>query len=95
MEDEIAHSILHTIGRAFYFIVRVLVWGILEYFFHEVCWYIGWPIVRALSLGRLPKQGILAPHRAHSVTGLLVCLVGFISLVAVGAGLARFLGSGV
>ena len=92
MEDEVAGGILRTMAQASYFVIRVMIWGVIEYIIEVPCWYIGWPIARLITLGRLPKVPFLEPEKASRGTTSAVCIIGFSSLVAAGVALAIYLG---
>jgi len=72
-------------------IVRPLVWLIWEFCCEVIAWYVEWPITKILTLGKFPNEKIHEHEQAALLTQFIVILVGIISLVSLGAFLAKLL----
>lgn len=86
--EEIIEAVLKGVLRLFGVVIRSFVWLMLEVCFELVAWYIGWPICRAISLGKLPQVAITEQEQASTLTQIVVSLVGASTLI----GLAIFIG---
>jgi len=86
--EEIVEAVLKGVLRLFGVVIRSFVWLMLEVCFELVAWYIGWPICRAISLGKLPQVAITEQEQASTLTQIVVSLVGASTLI----GLAIFIG---
>lgn len=85
-------SILRIIGLFF----RGLLWVLINSW--DLClerpgWYIGWPVCRLLSLGRLPKEAWGEPDRASDKCQALVAIIGLIAIFIVVVGISSLLGA--
>ncbi len=78
--EELADGALKGLLRLVSIVVRVLIWLIWEFCFETVAWYVGWPVCRAISLGKLPQESITDHERASSLTNFIVSMVGLVSL---------------
>lgn len=78
--EELADGALKGLLRLVGIVVRVLIWLIWEFCFETVAWYVGWPVCRAISLGKLPQESITDHERAPSLTNFIVSMVGLVSL---------------
>lgn len=85
--EEIVEAVLKGVLRLFGVVIRSFVWLMLEVCFELVAWYIGWPICRAISLGKLPQVAITEQEQASTLTQIVVSLVGASTLI----GLAIFI----
>lgn len=75
-------------------IVRLLLFQVWDLCFEVVAWYIGWPVCRVLSLGRFPKAPISAQEQESTLSGILVSIVGLLSLFGALFLISRLLGAG-
>ena len=84
--DEFYSGLLRSIFRFVGFVL-------FEFFFGTVCYFAGWPVCRALTLGRYPYQG-QRPYSDFSVSqeGWPCSLVGFVTIVVLGLLFAGWLG---
>ena len=59
-----------------------LIWGVVfEIFFLTVCYWIGWPVCKIITLGRYPATGSRAFYEHSSnEEGWLCSLVGLVTL---------------
>ena len=89
--DELVEGGLKGLLRLASLIVRTLVWLIWELCIHTIGWYIGWPVLRAITLNRYPTESINDHDQVSGPTGFTVCLTGFVILVLLGALLARLI----
>lgn len=83
--EELAEGFFRVAMRALGVVIRALVWMIWEFCFEMIGWYAGWPVCRVLSFGKLPRESITEYEQASRFTGVVVSLVGLMSLVGVGA----------
>lgn len=91
--EELAEGLFKVAIRALGIIIRALVWMIWELCFEVVGWYAGWLVCRVASFGRLPRESITEYEQASRFTGGVVCIVGLLSLVGIGAVIAQSLQS--
>lgn len=80
MED-IVEVVLKFIGRALLFFFRslvVILWAAIELNFVSVAWWLGWPFVRLVTIGRFPDEGFLEHDRATSLKLVGVGLMGIV-----------------
>ncbi len=89
--EEILEGAIKGILKLASLIVRSLVWLILELFFDVIGWYVGWPIIRVLTFGRYPAVKIQDHDQAPLFTQCVVAFTGLISLLALGAVLAKLI----
>jgi len=75
--DDILENLAKLILNVFRGLV-VLVWSATEYVYDKILWYIGWPVLRLVSLGNYPKQGFLDSDSASRSDHFIVGLVGII-----------------
>ncbi|MBL4898708.1 MAG: hypothetical protein JKX76_03555 [Colwellia sp.] len=90
--DDIIEGAFKGLLRVLYFIVRAMVWLIWDLWVEIIGWYVGWPIVRVVTLNQFPSEGINEHSKASILTDFIVCIVGFISLVCLAAVLAHLIG---
>ena len=88
MIDEMASAA----ARPLLLVVRFLLWLVWELLVWEVLWWIGWPVCRALSVGRFPQDGWRQADRELDLESLLVLLTGLLVLLAALWGLLRWAG---
>lgn len=91
MEDivaEIFKVFLRLVGLA----ARAMVRLIIEAFFEELAWYVGWPVCRLLTVGYYPAQGIHEQEKASTFSRILVSLAGLLLLIVVSVLIARYAG---
>ena len=81
--DEIGEGIFKTILRLFGYIIRFLAWLIFEGF-ESIAWYVGWPVCRIITFGKLPKEYISQHDQASPITNFLVSIIGVVSLILLG-----------
>ena len=62
--------------------LRVLWWLGWDFLVQTVGWCVGWPIVRAVTLGRFPQERFGDIHQAHWAHELVVEAVGLAVLAA-------------
>ncbi|MBD9359145.1 hypothetical protein [Methylomonas fluvii] len=77
MED-----IVEYLGRGLFVFVRLLValiWSAIELAYEKVFWWLGWPVLRALTLGKFPKEGFIQDNHAAPIIHFLVSLAGVTS----------------
>ena len=83
---------LEIVARPLLLLARFLLWLAWDLLFLTIAWTIGWPIVRALSLGRFPHVGIREYDDSGTGEAIIVCGVGFGVLVGAVWWLARHTG---
>lgn len=74
MED-----IIEYLARGLFVCIRlvvVLIWSAIELAYEKVFWWIGWPILRALTLGKFPKEGFMQDDHATPRIHFFVSLAG-------------------
>ena len=81
--DEIVEGVFKAILRLLGYIVRFLAWLILEGF-EEIAWYVGWPVCRIVTFGKLPKEFINQHQQASPLTNFIVSIIGLFSLILLG-----------
>ncbi len=89
--EEIVEGAFKSVLRLLSLIVRAAVWLILEMFFEVIAWYVGWPIVRLLTLGKYPKDPINGCEEASVFTSVVVAMTGLVFLIALGTVLAKLI----
>lgn len=92
--EELAEGTFNNLLRFIGLIIRVLVWLIWNFGYHQICWYVGWPLCRLATLGQFPRTPFIRPERASTLAECIVPAVGFVSLIALGALCAQLTGSG-
>ena len=88
--DDVVDGLLVGVGRSLSTVVRLLIWFTWEVVCTTVLWYIGWPVMRAVTLGRLPQQGIGNGEDEKPLVFMAVVSVGFSSLLFMAAMLAGY-----
>jgi hypothetical protein len=53
-------------------------WATIEFTYERVVWWLGWLIVRVLTLGNFPRNGFHEFDRAPPLTRLLVGVPGIV-----------------
>ena len=76
-----------VVGIAFRGFFRVLAWIFIELIVELAFYIIGYPFVKAFSLGRYPKHGLFEGAKTDESSEFFVSLVGFL----VSAGFLLFL----
>jgi len=84
MED-IVEGLLHIVARTLLAFVRLLIWFAWEVMCTTVLWYVGWPIMRVVTLGYLPQQAIDNSEGEKPFVFMAVVIVGFSSLLLMAA----------
>ena len=74
---------LEWAARPVFLLARFLLWLIWELLCGSICWLIGWPVVRCLSLGRFPHAGWQDDESASFAESLVVCITGIGTLLLV------------
>ncbi len=92
--EELAEGALKGALRLVGVLVRALIWLVWEFCFEGIAWYVGWPICRALSLGRLPQEAMTEHEQASNLTNCTVSLVGLVGLIGLAVLIAKLAGSG-
>ena len=90
--EELAEGTLKAILRSLGLLVRSLIWLFWELCFEEIAWYVGWPVCRAITFGKLPKEFITQRDHASYLTSFLVSLVGLLTLISLGIAIAQLVG---
>lgn len=76
-------EMLTLAARPLLVVLRFIWWLAWDWLVWEVFWWIGWPICRVLSFGRLPQDGWREADRDLDLESAVVLLVG--ALVLLGA----------
>lgn len=92
MED-LAEGALKGLLRIIGLVVRSIIWLIWEFCFEEISWYIGWPVCRLITIGKLPRTPITERDNATHLTIFLVSMTGVLSLLTLGIVIAKLAGS--
>ncbi len=78
--DELVSELLHFLARILLIMVRfviALLWASAEIVVADkITWYLGWPVIKMITLGYFPKEGFYNSQQASSLTQVLVGLVG-------------------
>lgn len=93
--DDLGEGLFKSILRIIALFFRGLLWLLINSW--DLClerpgWYIGWPVCRLLSLGRLPKEAWGEPDGASDRCQVLVAIIGFIAIFLVAVGMSYLLG---
>jgi len=88
---DVSDLLLRPVASALLWIARVLWWLGWEFFVETIGWSIGWPICRALTLGRFPDTGFRDQEETSWWASLLVELVGLGALLGAIWLLSRYL----
>jgi hypothetical protein len=73
---------LELAAKPLFLVARFLLWLTWELMFQTIAWVIGWPIVRILSFGKLPRARIGGYEESGAGEAIFVCGAGFAVLVA-------------
>ena len=76
MED-ILELAFRAIAKVFLFISRALLFLIWQGLCETIFWYIGWPITKAVTLGKFPEAQIHQIEKESLFTQATVILIGF------------------
>lgn len=87
---EFADDLARPLAHAVLTVLRIVWWLTWELWLDAVTWYIGWPVCRALSFGRVPSVGIGERDEAGGFMEFVVHVVGAVVLVGTIALLARY-----
>ena len=62
-----------------------LIWSVVwEFFFGTLCYFIGWPVCKLITLGRYPpSESSIDNAYSRQKEGLPCTLVGFVTLVTI------------
>lgn len=74
MDDMVEH-----LGKgllAFFRVIVALAWAAIEFAYEKLLWWLGWPVMRMLTLGKYPKEGFFDGDYAPLLTQLFVGLAG-------------------
>jgi len=71
--------------------VRLLIWLTWEVMCSTVLWYVGWPVMRVVTLGYLPQQAIDNSEDENPLVFMVVVVVGFSSLLFMAAFLTGYI----
>ena len=85
-------EILELAARPVFLLARFLLWLAWDLVVLTIAWSIGWPVWRALTLGRFPHVGISEYEASGTGEAFLVCGAGFAVLLAVIWSLAHHFG---
>jgi hypothetical protein len=78
-------DILEEIGKGFF---RGIGYLLADIFFGTVCYWVGWPICRAFTLGKYPRDRVQVLPDQWSAESLFCSTLGLVSLIALGLYLA-------
>ena len=90
--EELAEGTLKAILRLLGLLARSLIWLFWELCFEEIAWYVGWPVCRAITFGKLPKEFITQRDQASNLACFLVSLIGLLTLISLGIAIAQLVG---
>lgn len=90
--EELAEGTLKGILRILGLLVRSLIWLFWELCFEEIAWYVGWPVCRAITFGKLPREFITQRDHATNLTCFLVSFAGLLTLITLGIAIAQLVG---
>lgn len=89
--DEAAEGVVRIAAKGILAAVRFMIWFTWEVMCERVLWYIGWPVVRVVTLGNFPKQSITDSDSEAPLAFFLVAITGFVTLVFAAFVLVKFL----
>ena len=89
--EELVEGALKGLLRLVSLFVRGLVFSVYDFFFEVIAWYIGWPIVRAITFNHYPTEKIGDYEKASVQTGFIVSIIGFVALIASAILLAKLI----
>ncbi len=69
-------ELIELIVKPIYYIVRATFYIIYKLACEKIFWYLGWPVVKILTLGHLPKQSITDGNEANFFVFIFVVIVG-------------------
>ena len=75
MEDA-AEGIIKVVLKGLLSFIRLLVYVSWELMYEKISWYLGWPVVRIITLGYFPREGISEEENAPLFIHFLVSLIG-------------------
>ena len=90
--EELVEGPLKFIARIILTIVRIIIWFSWEVMCERFLWYLGWPVVKVVTLGNLPREGFNKMDRATPLVHFLVALVGLCYPLALAYILSGYLG---
>ena len=89
--DDLLEELFKGLLRGASLIVRFLVWLLWGCCFEIIGWFVGWPVLRALTFNKFPTQKITEYEHAQNLTAFMVCMFGLAILVLIGAILAKLI----
>ncbi|WP_111497413.1 hypothetical protein [Marinobacter bohaiensis] len=92
--EELADGAAKSVLRLVSWVVRFVIWLIWELFFEVLAWYVGWGVIRVLTLGTYPRVSINDHDQASALSQFLVSSTGLVCLIGLATLLARLTGSG-
>jgi len=76
MED-VVEGLFKILARAILYIARGVVWIAWEFMREKFLWYLGWPVCKVMTFGKLPRVRIGNVDDEHLVVFTLVIAIGF------------------
>jgi hypothetical protein len=83
--DEIIEHLIKGVLKYTKYVVRILWYFAWDLCLHEIGWYVGWPIVKIITLGKYPTCRYSEDERASRMEAGIVYIVGFVFLIVAGA----------
>ena len=74
--EEVAEGFIKVILKGILSFARLLVYVSWELMYEKISWYLGWPVVRIITIGYYPKEGISDEENAPIFIHFLVSLIG-------------------
>lgn len=77
--EEVVEGIFKLIARIILPVVKLIVWIVWELMCETILWYIGWVVLRLVTFGYYPKEGLSEEDKALPHTLIFTMLVGLIT----------------
>ncbi|WP_349615780.1 hypothetical protein [Azotobacter salinestris] len=92
--DDVGDCLSRLLLKGLYLLVRLTVWLVFEMLVEVIAWWVGWCVCRTASFNAVPRERIGEYDRASRLVAMVVCVTGMLTLLVLGASLARVAGGG-
>jgi len=90
--EELVEGPFKLIARVILGIVRAIIWLTWELMCERLLWYLGWPALKLMTLGKYPKERFSEVNITTTSVHFFVALVGFIYPLILAYYLSSYLG---
>jgi hypothetical protein len=79
--EEVAEGVLRLTAKVLLTVIRFLIWVVWELMCETLLWYVGWPVMRFVTIGNYPKQGITNAEEEDPLVFFFVAMTGLASML--------------